>query len=65
MKEIETTMKIAESLILESPEQEAQMYADLFPEIHPNIKVKKQKTKQAWIDGYNSQIKYKNKLITD
>ncbi len=65
MKEIETTMKIAESLILESPEQEAQMYADLFPEIHPNIKVEEQKIKQAWLDGYNNQIKYKNKLITD
>lgn len=58
-------MKIAESLILESPEQEAQMYADLFPEIHPNIKLEEQKIKQAWLDGYNSQIKYKNKLITD
>jgi hypothetical protein len=65
VKEIETTMKIAESLILESPEQEAQMYADLFPEIHPNIKVEEQKIKQAWLDGYNNQIKYKNKLITD
>jgi hypothetical protein len=60
VKEIETTMKLAESLILKSAEQEAQMYADLFPEIHPNIKVKKQKTKQAWqirqawLDGFES-----------
>jgi hypothetical protein len=68
VKEIETTMKIAESLILESPEQEAQMYADLFPEIHPNIKVKKQKTKQAWqikqawLDGFESGKQFeKNK----
>ena len=58
MKEIETTMKIAESLILESSEQEAQMYADLFPEIHPNIKVEEQKIKQAWLDGHNSQTNY-------
>jgi hypothetical protein len=58
-------MKIAETLILESSEQEAQMYADLFPEIHPDIKKEDEKIKKAWIDGYNSQIKYKNKLITD
>jgi hypothetical protein len=32
-------MKIAESLILENTEQEAEMYANLFPEIHPNIKI--------------------------
>ena len=54
-------MKVAESLILESPEQEAQMYADLFPEIHPNIKVEEQKIKQAWLDGYKSRTKYENK----
>jgi hypothetical protein len=53
-------MKIAESLILESPEQEAQMYADLFPEIHPDIKKEDEKIKkawqikQAWLDGFES-----------
>jgi hypothetical protein len=36
-------MKIAESLILESPEQEAQMYADLFPK---NTQTLKKKTKR-------------------
>ncbi len=48
-------MKLAESLILESTEQEAQMYADLFPEIHPNIKDEIEKIKQAWLDGNKSQ----------
>jgi len=51
-------MKIAESLILESPEQEAQMYADLFPEIHPDIKKEDEKIKQAWLDGYNSRKQF-------
>jgi hypothetical protein len=54
-------MKLAESLILESPEQEAQMYADLFPEIHPDIKDEIEKIKQAWLDGYNNRKQFENK----
>jgi predicted nucleotide-binding protein (sugar kinase/HSP70/actin superfamily) len=54
-------LKLAESLILESPEQEAQMYADLFPEIHPNIKVEEEKIKQAWLDGYNNRKQFEKK----
>jgi len=54
-------MKIAESLILESPEQEAQMYADLFPEIHPDIKKEDEKIKQAWLDGYNNRKQFEKK----
>jgi hypothetical protein len=54
-------MKVAESLILESSEQEAQMYADLFPEIHPNIKVEEQKIKQAWLDGFDSGKQFEKK----
>jgi hypothetical protein len=54
-------MKLAESLILESPEQEAQMYADLFPEIHPNIKKEDEKIKQAWLDGYNNRKQFEKK----
>jgi hypothetical protein len=51
-------MELAESLILGSPEQVAQMYADLFPEIHPDIKKEDEKIKQAWLDGHNSQTNY-------
>jgi hypothetical protein len=54
-------MKIAESLILKSAEQEAEMYADLFLEIHPNIKVEEQKTKQAWLDGFESGKQFEKK----
>jgi hypothetical protein len=54
-------MKIAESLILESPEQEVQMYADLFPEIHPDIKKEDEKIKKAWIDGFESGKQFEKK----
>jgi predicted nucleotide-binding protein (sugar kinase/HSP70/actin superfamily) len=54
-------MTIAESLILKSAEQEAQMYAELFPEIHPNIKVEEEKIKQAWLDGYNNRKQFEKK----
>ena len=39
----------------------------VFPEIHPNIKVKKQKTKQAWqikqawLDGFESGKQFEKK----
>jgi hypothetical protein len=54
-------MKLAESLILGSPEQVAQMYADLFPEIHPDIKKEDEKIKQAWLDGYKSRKQLEKK----
>lgn len=55
-------MKRANSLILENEKQEAEMYAELFPEIHPSIKSEQEKIKQAWLDGKNSQTKYQSRI---
>jgi hypothetical protein len=51
-------MKLAETLILDYPEKNAEIYVYLFPQKRPNIKKEDEKIRQAWLDGHNSQTNY-------
>jgi hypothetical protein len=54
-------MKQAETLILDYPEKNAEIYVYLFPQKHPDIKKEDEKIKQAWLDGYKSRKQFEKK----
>jgi hypothetical protein len=54
-------MKLAETLILDYPEKNAEIYVYLFPQKHPDIKKEDEKIKQAWLDGYKNRKQFEKK----